>query len=142
MALSDLFKSKEKKQEELLAENKSFLNALLYMAVCDDKLDEWEFKLIQELMFKKGIDREVTAKEIERKLTQGEETSIKMPTTDQEKEDFFVYLTTMMIVDNEIHPKEMEFVTLIVSRMYGVDKETAQAMVVKLVKQMVSQMKQ
>lgn len=142
MALSDLFKSKEKKQEELLAENKNFFHALLYMAACDDKIDEWEFKLIQEVMFKKGIDREVTAKEIERIFTQGEQTSIKIPTTDKEKEDFFVYLTTMMIMDDQIHPKEMEFVTLIVSRMYGVDKETAQDMVIKLVKHMVSQRKQ
>lgn len=142
MALSDLFKSKEKKQEELLAENKNFFHALLYMAASDNKIDEREFRLIQEVMFKKGIEREVTAKEIERIFTQGEQASIKIPTTDQEKQDFFVYLTTMMIMDDQIHQKELEFVTLVVSRMYNVDNETAQNMVLKLVNQMVSRKKQ
>lgn len=142
MALSDLFKSKEKKQEELLAENKNFFNALLYMALCDDKLYEWEVQLIQELMFKKGIDREVTAKEIQRILKEGEQTSIQIPTTDQEKQDFFVYLVSMMIIDNEISPKELDFATLVVSRMYGVDENTARANVLNLVKQMVAKMQQ
>ena len=93
MSLRDLFKSNEDKQKDaVLEKNKSLLSALLYMAICDNKLEQYEFNLIQEVMLKKGMSREQTTEEVKRMLKEGDETAMKRPETDREKKEFIYYL--------------------------------------------------
>lgn len=60
-----------------------------------------------------------------------------MPETDEEKHDFFVYLTTVMLMDQKIEKQEWDFLLLIVKAMYKVDDTTAKNMVINMCKQLI-----
>ena len=133
MSLRDLFKSKESKQQDAaLEQNRSLLSALLYMAICDNRLEQYELNLIQEVMLKKGISREQTMEEVKRMLKEGDEMALKKPESDQEKKEFIYYLATMMLMDHKIDPKELEFITMVTEMVFDVDKPTARAFVLQV----------
>jgi uncharacterized tellurite resistance protein B-like protein len=139
MSLRDLFKSKEDKQQDAaLEQNRSLLSALLYMAICDDKLEQYEFNLIQEVMLKKGISREQTAEEVKRMLKEGDTMALKKPESDQEKKEFIYYLATMMLMDHKIDPKELDFITMVTEMVFDVDKSTARAIVLQACNQLLA----
>ena len=117
--------------------NKRFLSALLYVAIADDKLDQTELNMIQEIMLKKGVSREETVAEVKKLLQKGGVSELKKPETDQEKQEFVVYLTSVMLMDHKIDPKEFAFVTMMVRMMYGVDAATAQQTVKRVCQQLI-----
>ena len=134
MALKNIFNAKARAENE---KNKRFLSSLLYMAIADDKLDQSEFFMIQEIMLKRGMSREETAAEVKKLLKKGGETELKKPETDQEKQEFLIYLTSVMLMDHKIDPDEFAFVTMMVRMMYEVDEPTAQQMVRKVTQQLI-----
>lgn len=136
MALKDLFKSKAQKAEE--EKNLNLLKTLLFMAVSDDNLTKEELGTIQHIMIgPKGMDPDKSLAEIKSMLQHGIKSNITMPETDEEKHDFFVYLTTVMLMDQKIEKQEWDFLLLMVKAMYNVDDTTAKNMVINMCKQLI-----
>lgn len=137
MALKNIFKLRAEKKEA--QKNMDFLRYLLYMAVSDEKLDESEFTLIQEVMLdSRGMSREQTVKEIRRMMRKGFSSKVRIPETDEEKQELFRFLTSVMLMDHKIEPEEWNFLTMVVKTLYQVKEQEAHQLMDDMVQQLLA----
>lgn len=137
MALKNIFKLRAEKKEA--QKNMDFLRYLLYMAVSDEKLDESEFTLIQEVMLdSRGMSREQTVKEIRRMMRKGFSSKVRIPETDEEKQELFRFLTSVMLMDHKIEPEEWNFLTMVVKTLYRVKEQEAHQLMDDMVQQLLA----
>ncbi len=137
MALKNIFKLRAEKKEA--QKNMDFLRYLLYMAVSDEKLDESEFTLIQEVMLdNRGMSREQTVKEIRRMMRKGFSSKVRIPETDEEKQELFRFLTSVMLMDHKIEPEEWNFLTMVVKTLYQVKEQEAHQLMDDMVQQLLA----
>lgn len=137
MALKNIFKLRAEKKEA--QKNMDFLRYLLYMAVSDEKLDESEFTLIQEVMLdSRGMSREQTVKEIRRMMRKGFSSKVHIPETDEEKQELFRFLTSVMLMDHKIEPEEWNFLTMVVKTLYRVKEQEAHQLMDDMVQQLLA----
>ena len=137
MALKNIFKLRAEKKEA--QKNMDFLRYLLYMAVSDEKLDESEFTLIQEVMLdNRGMSREQTVKEIRRMMRKGFSSKVRIPETDEEKQELFRFLTSVMLMDHKIEPEEWNFLTMVVKTLYQVKEKEAHQLMDDMVQQLLA----
>ena len=137
MALKNIFKLRAEKKEA--QKNMDFLRYLLYMAVSDEKLDESEFTLIQEVMLdSRGMSREQTVKEIRRMMRKGFSSKVRIPGTDEEKQELFRFLTSVMLMDHKIEPEEWNFLTMVVKTLYQVKEQEAHQLMDDMVQQLLA----
>ncbi len=97
MGLQELFESFDKKKR------KSHFKNLLAMAMADGKLDNIEFDFIMQLAQKCYMSQE----EIKRVLDSPEQINFYVPRTDRERFDQIYDLVTVMLIDGEINPREL-----------------------------------
>lgn len=109
------------------------------MAVSDEKLDESEFTLIQEVMLdSRGMSREQTVKEIRRMMRKGFSSKVRIPETDEEKQELFRFLTSVMLMDHKIEPEEWNFLTMVVKTLYQVKEQEAHQLMDDMVQQLLA----
>lgn len=138
MALKDIFKNKKAEKKEA-QKNMDFLRYLLYMAVSDEKLDETEFNLIQEVMLnQRGMSREQTVKEIRKMMIKGFSSKVRIPETHEEKQELFRFLTSVMLMDQKIEEQEWKFLTMVVKALFKVKEKEAHQLMDDMVEQLLA----
>ena len=137
MALKDLFKPNDQKKET--KKNMDFLRYLLYMAVSDEKLDAAEFELIQEIMLNsRGMSKEQTVSEIRKMMRKGFSSKVMTPETEEEKQELVRFLTSVMLMDHKIEPRDWDFLTTVVKTLYQVKEKEAHNIMDDMVQQLLA----
>lgn len=138
MAFKDVFKSNRQQKKEH-QKNINFLKYLLFMAVSDEKLDETEFLMIQEVMLdKRGMSKGETVEEIKKMMKRGFSSKVQVPETPEEKEELVRFLASVMLQDHKIEQQEWNFLTMVVKSLYAVKKDAAHEIMRDMVRQLMA----